>query len=565
MPVSSPQSQSDPLDLLSAALLSAHGDDSMLCYGGDTAATDLRASQTALLSVLEQVAKHELSESANVLLSGSSLGRLQASLADTGYNVTIANSEADSLQAEYFELAVVEGSILYLDQLALFTQLRKLVKDEGRIILFGENLDDDSKIERSELANLSSLQQLAERLGFALLQQQDFTAAAVNSLDLLLKQVASDDQRLMQSLGWDEERLSAAIAELKFMRTEFSIGRRCFRLFEFSKLSHPPGEYAQAVYGDIHSFEPTEVVQLFEESFGVDFDPELWHWKYQLGNGTCVAVRDREGGDIVSHYGGAPRKIDYFGEPSMAIQPCDVMVLPEVRRHYGKNSLFFKTAATFLEREIGNTVRQLLGFGFPNQKAMNIALRLGLYEKTDDFVEVVHPLPNSTDQTFQFAPVDMDNSQHRESIDRLWQQMREGFNQGIIGARDSDYVYYRYFQHPFAKRGLLTSNFILDGEGEVLAFVVFKEHEQQQLLMDILCSKDQLQTLLTAAAAYCAAQAQVPMKMWITQGWLELVRVEGCTVNALGIEIPCNSWNPGPSSQVLYGKWWLTAGDMDFV
>jgi hypothetical protein len=32
----------------------------------------------------------------------------------------------------------------------------------------------------------------------------------------------------------------------------------------------------------------------------------------------------------------------------------------------------------------------------------------------------------------------------------------------------------------------------------------------------------------------------------------------------LGIEIPCNSWNPGPPAELLYGKWWLTAGDMDF-
>ncbi|GIT64349.1 MAG: hypothetical protein Ct9H300mP22_7490 [Gammaproteobacteria bacterium] len=58
---------------------------------------------------------------------------------------------------------------------------------------------------------------------------------------------------------------------------------------------------------------------------------------------------------------GIPRHIQYFGEPNTAIQPSDVMVLLDVRRHYGKSSFFFKTAATFLEREIGNTVNHLFG------------------------------------------------------------------------------------------------------------------------------------------------------------------------------------------------------------
>jgi hypothetical protein len=72
--------------------------------------------------------------------------------------------------------------------------------------------------------------------------------------------------------------------------------------------------------------------------------------------------------------GCAPRKIQYFGESSVAIQVCDVMVLPQVQLFYCRGSLFFKTAATFLEREIGNTVSHLLG----------------LYEKTEDLIELVY-------------------------------------------------------------------------------------------------------------------------------------------------------------------------------
>ena len=55
------------------------------------------------------------------------------------------------------------------------------------------------------------------------------------------------------------------------------------------------------------------------------------------------------------------------------------------------------------------------------------------------------------------------------------------------------------------------------------------------------------------------------LKIWITKAWIDEVRISGVIENELGIEIPCNSWNPGPSSKVLYGAWWLTAGDMDFM
>ena len=56
-----------------------------------------------------------------------------------------------------------------------------------------------------------------------------------------------------------------------------------------------------------------------------------------------------------------------------------------------------------------------------------------------------------------------------------------------------------------------------------------------------------------------------PLQMWITRNWADAIRVEGAIEREMGIEIPCNSWNPGPSSELLYGAWWLTAGDMDFI
>ena len=302
---------------------------------------------------------------------------------------------------------------------------------------------------------------------------------------------------------------------------------------------------------------------LFEKSFDTTFNQDIWNWKYELGQGKCVVARGSKNGEIVSHYGGAPRQIQYFGKPNTAIQVCDVMVLPEIRRQYGKSSLFFKTAATFLEREIGNTVNHLLGFGFPNQKAMNIAFRLGLYEKTDEYLELVYPLrENLETSSFQLVPIEIYNTQHQQCIDQLWLLMKQETTAGIIGDRHWRYIKYRYFDHPWFQSNQYRCVFLNDEAGESMAAVFLKEHEERLLVLDLLCPPSAMKHVLGNLAQLLSEKE---LKIWITRGWVDAVKTESAIENNLGIEIPCNSWNPGPHSDDLYGAWWLTAGDMDFM
>ena len=242
------------------------------------------------------------------------------------------------------------------------------------------------------------------------------------------------------------------------------------------------------------------------------------------------------------------------------------MVMPEQRTRYGNGSLFFKVAATFLEREIGNTVDHLLGFGFPNKKTMRLAIRLGLYEKTDDFVELRLPMVSGEQQRFSFAPYDAQDPQQQEQLERLWGRMREDFATGIIGIRDQVYLDYRYTQHPH--RDSYTIERLQDSQGETVALLVSKLSGEARLLLDVICPRAQLSSVLAGCTEAFAAKSEnePPRQLlfWVTQAWLSELMIPGATVHDLGIEIPCNSWNPGPAASKLYGKWWLTAGDMDF-
>lgn len=526
-----------------------------------------------------------------VLLCGNSLRRVAQSLVREGYEASLlaetftddpvfdsGNIEqlSGSIQAvngeERFDLILIEGSTHYLDQLGTFSKSRELLSAEGSLIVFGDFLADDSHIERSVLANLSSTRQLAQRLGYLLQEEEDYSSSAISSLEHVCRILENNRSALLSAEQASIEKVSnesidEQLQELSLRLAEFSQGRRSFKIFQFKKGPVSTEPYALAEYGDITSFAPKDIANLFHKSFAVEFDDDLWNWKYKLGNGKCVVAKQTRQGDIVAHYGGAPRKIDYFGVSSMAIQVCDVMVLPEIRTNYGKNSLFFKIAATFLEREIGNTVNHLLGFGFPNQKAMNIAIRLGLYEKTDEFVEWQYSPETDVISNLCYTNFEPENEYHQREIDELWQSMRVNYSDGIVGVRDWDYIKYRYVDHPFAKRGEYRSVFIRQNEtSPAIAFAVLKVHEQRQLVLDLICPLESMKPVLSFLNQLVKDQRELQgLKMWITSAWAEKLDIEGAILNELGIEIPCNSWNPGPAAKTLNGHWWLTAGDMDFM
>lgn len=503
-----------------------------------------------------------------------------------------------------FDVIILEGSTRYLDHLALLQKSHQILASDGCLMIAGEFLRDDSRIERSELANLTSFRQLAQRLGFQIIEELDATVGAQKSLQAFTQIQRQYGERINEFAA-DVQVME--INRLNKIAAEFSSQRRSFRVFQLGFSDQPLGEYPGAEYGDVSQLSGSEIRQVFEKSFNVEFDLALWRWKYLLGNGKCVFARVKQDSGkptssedqselaedtIVAHYGGAPRHIEYFGKPSMAIQVCDVMVLPGKRQHYGKRSLFFKVATTFLEREIGNTVGHLLGFGFPNQKAMNIALRLGLYDKTDDFVEVVYSESRMPDQNqayggWSLTLVNVDDEVQRQTINQLWEEMKADHKEGIVGVRDSSYVDYRYFKHPLnpnGDRGDEKYRVALLHGHEHQSLIVLRWHEQSWLLMDLICAESEIVKGLTGLQAllvqnrlsesleldpsHPALRQQatgIQLKLWITKGKLDLVQTNSSQVNELGIEIPCNSWNPGPSPEVLYGKWWLTAGDMDFL
>lgn len=474
------------------------------------------------------------------------------------------------------------GTIHHRQQMSLLCRSRKLLRDGGRLILVGEYLRAVETIYASRLPTEFSLLQLAGRLGFRQVETIDWSEEARASIAAVRARRGTWANRFAPA-AWLRsfrpgsggakpaglaEKHRVPIRELDALVAEYAAGHRRCECFVFELDAAAGGPWSQLELGDFDSFEPEEVAEIFEESFGVEFDPALWRWKYGAGKGTCIVARAEAGGPVIAHYGGVAREIDYFGEDRRAFQGCDVMVKPAVRRQYGRNSLYFHMTATLFEREIGYTVDHVLGFGFPNKPVMKTAVRLGLYGKVDDYVELAFnvspgPAPEPRVETLR-----LQNPKHRKSVDELWRAMRRDFGAGVIGKRHGEYLDYRYFRHPNADAYF---PLLLSRKGKAFAAAVLKRHEEQWLLMDIVAPLARMNQTVEAVSHWLDSRPESrengpgTLRMWLTNAWVERLSWRERVEKNLGIEIPFNAWNPGPDSTLPQGAWWLTAGDMDFM
>lgn len=503
-------------------------------------------------SVNQDVSSHDVS--GQDASSQDVLGNIEAVTGD------FLSCAAAEWQHRRFDLIVLQNSARYFLPMQLLSALKSLLASGAELVILDEFMANTADSHQpARLPVLDHFLALAERLGFERLQQHDLNATTLPFQRLLCHLFEQTLPALPQLTNYPLAQLSSLYQSLCEETAGTEQGLHLHVLLHFRKAFKELPDTLELIPASALSAEAFAPV--FESSFDVKFDAELWRWKYEGGRGASVAaVRD---GQVLAHYGGVVRAIRYFGESSRAVQICDVMVLPGERSFFSRHGLFFKTAATMLEQYAGYQADNLLGFGFPNLKAMHVAERLKLYEKTDELMQL-------TVQPDVVVPAGWHvESETAETVvaaaGLLWPQMESGFADAIVGVRDVDYLHYRYQQRPGLHYEWLQ---VMDGE-TVKGLGVRRRHGEGWLLMDILAAPSDLAPVL--ALLLQAGNSDGAVCFWLTAGQLHRVQSVDDSgknvfdVSSTGIQIPCNRWSRGPETGRLYGRWWLTAGDMDFL
>lgn len=307
--------------------------------------------------------------------------------------------------------------------------------------------------------------------------------------------------------------------------------------------------------------------RLFERIFGKPMSEPFWRWKYDQDCGHALGVW--QGDVLVAHYGGIGADIVMDGQAKRAVQIVDVMVDPSVRNAVRKTSPFFLATSTFLERFIGYQQPYLLGYGFPSHRHLHLAEHLKLYAPVGEMSELVFPAaPPATlcSLFYQWEPLTSQNlPAHADDLNRLWQDMQQSLPTAILVRKDAARLRYRYLEHPEHQYELFLLRKRLSGEA--VAVVVLKPEAERILLMDAVAALPLLPNALHLAARLAWRRWQLPLAAWLSTAQVKRMQLPArlVQVKPLPICTPANIWTAGPSPAEIKDRWWLMAGDTDFL
>jgi len=239
-------------------------------------------------------------------------------------------------------------------------------------------------------------------------------------------------------------------------------------------------------------------------------------------------------------------------------------VHPQQRGILTRSGAFFRMAATFLERYIGYGKPFLLGFGFPNERAMKVAEHLGLYTEIGQMTEISWPVSSSRPRLVScLRVINENNCQHfSHTIDLLWRAMAQDLQHAIVGVRDDTYLLNRYLKHRnHSYQTFVVKNRITD---KPYGVAILDIKEQRCDIVDIISPLKNIATIIVHAKRFAALNHCEQLFCQITDNFSAYFQDEHAHTAVMDIRIPCNTWTAGPKPESLKNQWWLMAGDMDF-
>lgn len=328
-------------------------------------------------------------------------------------------------------------------------------------------------------------------------------------------------------------------------------------------MTEAPGDPQPLAVRELGPADAAEMRALFSEVFRKEMTQALWDWKYARPHSVALGVwRD---GRMIAHYGGMGVDISYKGQPSTAVQICDVMVNVSARQAVRKTSPFYISTSTFIDRYIGYERKFLLGYGFPSDRHMDLAAHLNLYGGVGRMWELSWDLatPPRMPLLLRTEPVDAASfARHRATLDALAARQRGELPDRIIVRKDAAFIKWRFLDNPQERYELRLVKHRLTGKA--IGLCVFKVEAERVLWMEVLAAREHLPALAQVARAVTWQLERRKLGLWCAAAD---VTAFGTVTQAVELPIttPTNVRRPGPAPEELKDRWWLLAGDTDWL
>ena len=472
--------------------------------------------------------------------------------------VTCQRLEDFDADTESFDVILFQESAQYIDPLVIFNKAVDLLAIAGSLLIIDEFALRRVETSVEGLHLFDDMVAQAKRFGFELVEQLDLSEMAAPTLDCLLCMTAIHRQRLIDDLHLSDAQLAKLDESNRAYQKKYSSGEFGYGLLRFKKKAQPKWRLQLVERNQV-----PEILDLFEKTFHHAMSPATWEWKYGSESSREIGIwRNHR---LIAHYGGIGRDILLFGQPQPAVQIGDVMVDAGERGILTRRGPFYQVAATFLERYIGYGKPYLVGFGFPNERAMKLAERLGLYAEVGRMSEFTwQPLSKLPKWRTNLYPVESDDDDWAaDAVNKCWQRMVSDLQEAIVGVRTWHYLQHRYLGHPTQRYQVVVVKNRFGGQ--VRGVLVMRHDADDSEIVDIIASLAEIPLLIMHARRLTGlVNSERRLTCRITENFAALFVAAGGVQQPINIRIPANAWSDGPKPETLRNNWWLMSGDMDF-
>ena len=458
-----------------------------------------------------------------------------------------------------------------LDGLTLLNAAHNLLSNNGKLFIIGSfSLQRTATQGLDDFPFLEHTQAQAKRCGFTETQHTNYSENMLPFLNFWLNLLQKHHKKLISALQLSHNQLSELIYRLQRIHYQYDILSQSFLLLEFTKTHVPRWKITPVT--------PTQqpaICDLFNAVFGKPMSPAFWQWKYGEGRGLGITAWSEH--KLIAHYGGSLREILYFGQPKTAVQITDVMVLSQERGVLTRKGAFFLTTASFLEYYIGYGVKTWIGFGFPSRRHVQLAQNLQLYAPVGEVVELRYPslanLPSMLTAS-ELLPWQEKLSfrglvrawrlkawNKTKLLNKLWTEMANCLKQSLVGVRDWQRIKYRYLSHPHHQYEL----FFVTQEQRVVALVVLHFEGELCRLMDFIGHLDYVPLAVQHVRHLAQQRGMAQVSLWITEHFISTFPARDRSQLTLEIAVPHNIWTQTFPPAEVTERWWLMAGDTDYL
>ena len=306
------------------------------------------------------------------------------------------------------------------------------------------------------------------------------------------------------------------------------------------------------------------LLELHNAVFGSSVGVDWFDWKYR--DGCSVGIGLWQGRSLIAHCGGVPRSFWQADQMSRFLQIGDVMVVPNWRGVFRRDNPFSAVSRALYGQFLGADKPFKVGFGFPNDRHMRLAVKTGLAWHVADMHQLCWDTPSHhTGMTWTWRVVELPQSWNElTQVAHSWRNMQTSLVPARLraGVRDHAHVLWRYLKRP--DQAYRFAAIKRPWRRSWLGIVVMSEQNPGQWL-DWIGPIEAMPLACLGAQSMARKYGAPQLTAWCSppvEAYLQHTMVVSRSL-AARVCVPINSdLKPDLDGEF---SWWLMGGDTDFL